>query len=188
MSILKVGEPFPHKLEGTGGLTSFMEPMKGEEGIELMFAASLPDIHPQELDALIRKPINFGILLYEPLVFIVLETSGPTLLDLPFGISLYPPEIVTALLASARCAFRWPSEMRRSTILTVVDPDTMIVQGLRKTTLTRKWWVALSEALERCPAVLSRNDYNAAIQRAYSRWNSPAEMLRDCAIIEEDGI
>ena len=127
--------------------------------------------------------------MYEPLIFILLEASGPTLLDSPFGIGLYPPETVAALLASARCAHGWPLNIRRSTILVVVDPlTTMIVQGLRMTTLTRNWWIALSEGLECCPALLSRSDYNAAIQRAYSRWSSPAEMRRHCVIIEENGI
>jgi hypothetical protein len=188
MPILKVGNPFPGKLEDTGGLASHMEPTKGKEGIESMFVVSLPEIHPREFDALIREPIRFGILLYEPLVFIVLEAPGTTLIDSPFGLGLYPPEVVTALLASAHCAYEWSVNIRRSTIIAVVDPLTMIVRGLRKTTLTRDWWIALSDALERCPVALSRSEYTDAIQRAYSRWDSPADMLRDCTIIEESGI
>jgi hypothetical protein len=44
---------------------------------------------------------------------------------------------------------------------------TAFMERLRKTTLTRKWWIALYEALERCPMNLSRNEYDAAIQGAY---------------------
>ena len=54
MPILEVGRPFPGKLEGTGGLTTFMEPTKGNDGIESMFVVSLPKIDPQEFAALIH--------------------------------------------------------------------------------------------------------------------------------------
>jgi hypothetical protein len=187
MSLLKVGKPLPYRLEGSDGLTTFMEPTMGDEGIESMFVASLANIDPREFDALIQEPIRFGILVYEPLVFVVLDASGIILLDSPFGIGLYPPELVAALRTSARCAHGWPPNVRRSTILVIVDPVTMIIQRIRKTTLTRNWWVVLSDALECCPSTLSTADYRAATQRAYSRWSSPLEMLPHCAIIEENG-
>jgi hypothetical protein len=188
MPIFEIGKRYPGELEAIDGLITFMEPSKGDEGLESMFVASLPNIVPRELDALLREPIRFGILLYEPLIFIELQASGPTLLDSPFGIGLYPPETAAALPASARCAHGWAQNIRRSTNLVIVDPVTMIIQGLRSTTLTRNWWVVLSDALERCPPSLSREDYRAATQRAYSRWSCTAEMLPHCAIIEENGI
>jgi hypothetical protein len=187
MPLLKVGSSLPYKLEGTDGCTVFMEPTRGDEGIESMFAVSLPQISRREFDALTSEPIRFGILPYAPLVFILLEAPGVTVLDSPFGIGLYPPETVAALLSSARCAHDWPPNVRRSTILAVIDPITQVVQGLRKTTLTRNWWIALCRALERCPTVLSRSEYNDTIQRAYSRWRTPVEMLQDCRTLEEGG-
>jgi hypothetical protein len=85
----EVGKPFAGEVELKTGLLTTLDTSKGDNGIEALFVASLPNIDPREIDALVLESIHFGILIYEPLVFILLRASGPTFLDSPFGIGLY---------------------------------------------------------------------------------------------------
>jgi hypothetical protein len=188
MSVFEIGRPFPGALKGDG-LVTFMEPSEGEDnGIDAMIVASMSRPLPREIEAFIRKPIRLGILSFDPILFILVVADGQMVWDSPFGIGLYARETATKLVAASRQARGWPAMTRRLTHLLVVDQDNMLIKGIRAMTLTCQWWITLADELERCPLSLSREDYRAAMQQAYSRWKSPAEMIPHCAIIEEAGI
>jgi hypothetical protein len=55
-------------------------------------------------------------------------------------------------------------------------------------TLTQSWWVQLADAFELCPKTLSKEEYKAAMTRAYKQWQSTAEMIPACLIVEQAGI
>jgi hypothetical protein len=186
--VFEVGQPYPGIVQGQGLLT-FMGASEGDDnGVEAMFVASLPGALPVEVEALISKPIRFGIVQFNPIIFILLLADGPTVLDSPFGIGLYRHETAIELLEASRHARGWPAITRRITKLVVVDPETMLIKGLREMTLTRDWWITLADELERCPLSLSRENYKTAMQQAYSRWKTTAEMIPHCVVIEETGI
>jgi len=52
MPLVKVGSPLPYQLEGRDGCTTFIEPTRGDEGIDSMFVVSLTNIDQCEFDAL----------------------------------------------------------------------------------------------------------------------------------------
>jgi hypothetical protein len=188
MPIIRVGQPFPGHIQEEG-LFTFMEVSHGDDqGLDLMFVNSLPRVLPNEVDLLISKPIKVGIVRYHPIIFFLLVVEGPMMLDSPFGIGLYPEGTAVKLLEAARQARGWPAAARRVIDVVVVDSETTLVNRIRRTTLSRAWWMTLADELELCPPSLSREDYTAAMQQAYSRWKAPAEMVSHCLILEETGI
>jgi hypothetical protein len=188
MPAIKLGQPFPHAIQ-SGGMTTFMKNAdRANEGIDIVLVISLRKFHPVEVVALVEEPIRLGIVRFESIIFFLLEAEHSIVFDSPFGIGLYTPEIAGELLQALRDARGWPAMARRRIDLVAVDADTNLVESVRKTTLTRTWWVALADELERCPLALSRQEYDAATQRAYLQWKTPAEMIDHCVIIEEVGI
>jgi len=188
MPIIKIGQPFPGHIQEDGLLT-FMEVSHGDDqGLDLMFVNSLPGVLPSEVDLLVSKPIKIGIVRFPPIIFFLLVVEGPAALDSPFGIGLYPEGTTAKLLEAARRARGWPPAARRVIDVVIVDSETTLVNRIRRTTLTRAWWMTLADELELCPPSLSREAYRAAMQQAYSRWKNPGEMVSHCVILEETGI
>jgi hypothetical protein len=125
---------------------------------------------------------------FESIIFFLLVAAHSMVFDSPSGIGLYTPKTAGDLLQASRDARSWPAMARRRVDMVAVDADTNLVESVRKTTLTRTWWMALADELERCPLSLSRQEYDATTQRAYLQWTTPAEMIDHCVIIEEVGV
>jgi hypothetical protein len=158
---------------------------EANHGVDTMFVVSLHGLHHVEIEALIEKPIRIGITRFDPIIFFVLEAESNIAFDSPFGIGLYSKDKATELLAAARQAQDWSPATRRIVDLVVVEADSKIIRRIRRTTLTRDWWIALANELGRCPHSLSRENYQAAMRSAYARWTSPLQMIPHCEIIEE---
>jgi hypothetical protein len=188
MPVFEIGKPFPGNLPA-GGMVTFMEVApEADCGVDMMFAISLHGVHPVEIEALIEKPIRMGIVRFDPIIFFVLVAESNIAFDSPFGIGLYSEDKANELLAAADQPRAWSPATRRIVDLVVVEAESKIIRRMRRTTLTRTWWITLADELAGCPRSLLREQYEMAMKSAYARWTSPRDMIPHCKIIEETAI
>jgi hypothetical protein len=181
-----VGEKLPFPLNGDG-MRLAINPTDNDNGLEILFFILMPNIRLEEEIEFKSHPIRIGILLSGPLVFLLLIVDKIKL-DAPFAVGAYDPKFQPQLLACANEARKWSPSTRRPVNMIIVDETTQIIKHLRYMTLTQSWWVQLADAFELCPKTLSKEEYKAAMTRAYKQWQSTAEMIPACLIVEQAGI
>jgi hypothetical protein len=150
----------------------------------LTFIASVSCPTRKEIHSLTKGPIRFGILPSSPLVWFTVEGNGLSF-DAPYGIGIETE--AEAIAASVACSLSWGPQTRGLVHLIMTDTVTRTITGIRVITLTRAWFVILSEALASCPIRISRSAYDQAMSHDYQRWPSTDAMIACAAIIEQGG-
>lgn len=184
--LFELGEKYPGTLPSEGMLL-IINPDEDCTRLQIIMVAVLSDFHPRDIESLNKNSNNIGIVPFPPLLFVLFHNQTMQF-DAPLNLGAYHPDTVAQLRACAAKAHDRPIYDLQPIEFILVDQKTENIVAIRYMSLTKAWWSALADAIDRCPDGLSKDAYDKAVKRAYKKWPTPIKMVPACSHIEPAGL